>query len=229
MDRLVLFDIDGTLLSSGGAGGSSLLFALREVFRRDFSHEGYTMSGKTDTQICLELMSSAGLMETEVLERLPRVWESYVSEMAVRLSNGFEAKLYPGVREVVNRLHDDPRTLLGLLTGNIRAGASVKLDAVGLDGFFEFGAFGDDHPDRCVLAEIAVQRGGEIAGRTFIGEEVVVVGDTPNDIRCARHIGARTVIVATGNYDIQQLEERGADHLFETLENTDMVLEAISG
>ena len=227
MERLVLFDIDGTILSTGGAGKWAMLEALGQVFGREIPHDGYRMSGKTDMQICLELMTSAGVLEGDVRARIDEVWSAYVEGMRTRLSKGFRATLFPGVREAVKRLHDHPGALLGLLTGNIRAGASVKLSAVGLDGFFRVGAFGDDHPDRRRLAEIAVQRGNEFSGRDFKGNEVVVIGDTPNDIECGRHLGLRTLIVATGTYSLEQLRACNPDHLFETLEDTDRVVSAI--
>jgi phosphoglycolate phosphatase-like HAD superfamily hydrolase len=227
MERLILFDIDGTILSTGGAGKWAMLDALKEVFGRDAPHEGYRMSGKTDTQICLELMTSAGLSEEEVRSGLNAVWAAYVSGMRRRLSDGFEAKVHPGVREAIQRLHGDPRALLGLLTGNIRAGATVKLRAVGLDGYFRTGAFGDDHHDRRRLADIALERGQREAGRTFKGKEIVVVGDTPNDILCGQHLGVRTLIVATGTYAVSQLRPYNPDHLFETLADTDRVMDAI--
>ncbi len=229
MERLILFDIDGTILNTGGAGSGAMLEALKEVFGRDVPHEGYRMSGKTDTQICLELMTSAGLSEEEVRTGLDAVWAAYVAGVQRRLSDGFEAKVCPGVREAVERLHHDARALLGLLTGNIRAGAMVKLGAVGLDGYFRTGAFGDDHHDRRRLADIALERGQQEAGRAFTGKEVVIIGDTPNDIACGQHLGVRTVIVATGTYTVEQLRPHNPDHLFETLKDTDRILDAIFG
>ena len=229
MDRLILFDIDGTILNTGGGGKWAMVDALKEVFGRDAPHEGYRMGGKTDTQICIELMTTAGLSEAEVRSKLDTVWTAYLAGMRRRLDEGLETKVCPGVREVVHRLHADPRALLGLLTGNIRAGASVKLGAAGLDGYFKIGAFGDDHHDRRKLADIAVGRGMQEAGRAFRGKEIVVIGDTPNDILCGQHLDVRTVIVATGFYRADQLRPHNPDHLFDTLTDTDRVMAAIFG
>jgi phosphoglycolate phosphatase-like HAD superfamily hydrolase len=229
MERLILFDIDGTILNTRGAGSGAMIEALKAVYGREAPHKGYRMGGKTDTQICLELMIAAGMSEEEVRAGLDAVWAAYIAGVRRRLSDGFEAKLCPGVREAVERLHHDPRALLGLLTGNIRAGAMVKLGAVGLDGYFRTGAFGDDHHDRRRLADIALERGQREAGRAFAGKEIVIIGDTPNDILCGQHLGVRTVIVATGTYTAEQLRPHNPDHLFETLEDTDRVMETIFG
>jgi phosphoglycolate phosphatase-like HAD superfamily hydrolase len=227
VERLVLFDIDGTILSTGGAGKWALIDAIQTVFGREVPHEGYRMGGKTDPLICVELCAAAGFPASEIEPRLPEVWSAYLAGLRRRLTDGFEARVFPGVREAVDRLRADPRVLLGLLTGNIREGAALKLRAVRMDGLFRTGAFGDDHAERSRLADIAVDRGGKEASRTFRGKEVVVIGDTPSDIRCGRHLGVRALAVATGTYTTDQLRDHDPDFLFATLEDTDRLIEAI--
>jgi phosphoglycolate phosphatase len=228
MLRLVLFDIDGTLLTSGGAAPRAFRAALEEVFGTSGPLTGYSFAGKTDQQIARDLLLAGGLEEHRIDDGLQEVWRRYTAGLE-REFRSVTATLLPGVRPLLERLGSaDERGVLGLLTGNLREGARMKLESAGLEfGRFRVGAFGSDHADRRRLPAVAVERAERLVGRRFAGKEVVIIGDTPLDIACGEHLGVRTIAVATGTYGAADLAACGPDHLFDSLEDTDAVLEAI--
>jgi phosphoglycolate phosphatase-like HAD superfamily hydrolase len=229
MRRLVLFDIDGTILSAGGAGARAVRDALLAVFGTVGEIAGYSMGGRTDPQIAVELMTAAGLARDEVERRLPELWEVYVANLhrelaAVRLTP------FPGVVELLERIeaHGD-ETVAGLLTGNVREGARAKLAAADLAWErFRVGAFGSDHADRPALPAVAQRRAREALGIRYEGKEIVIVGDTPFDIRCGEALGVRTIAVATGGHPEDELATHAPDHLFPSLADVDAVWDAIA-
>jgi phosphoglycolate phosphatase len=229
MRRLVLLDIDGTILDSGGTAARAFLEALREVFGAAPRRDGYSFAGKTDPQIARDLLTRAGVPESAIEGGLPHLWERYLARLA-EVCEPRHVSVYPGVRELIDRLHDHPDIVLGLLTGNLADGARLKLTAAGF-AFDRFvaGAFGSDHPARSELPAIAIERAARRLDRRFQGKEVVVIGDTPHDISCGAHLGVRTLAVATGSYSLRELEMCGPDYLFDTLSGTEEVLEAILG
>ena len=226
--RVVLFDIDGTLLWTDGAGRRAVNRALEEVYgiTPALAHE---FDGKTDPQIVRELMALAG--DAEVEAHLPRALARYVEELRVELDGADHAdKVYPGIHALLDRLEARDDVLLGLLTGNVREGASAKLKAVGLDASrFRVGAFGSDHASRPELPAIARGRAEALLGHPVAGGDVVVIGDTPADMRCGRGIGARAIGVATGRYSVAQLEACAGAAVFADLSDTDAVVAAIMG
>ena len=227
MNRLVLFDIDGTLLDGGGVAASAFLRALREVYGTAGRRNGYSFGGKTDPQIARDLLLREGVPPERIEEGLARVWELYLERLRAECVPE-RVRLHPGVRELVEELHHRDDAVLGLLTGNLREGARTKLTAAGLDfGWFAVGAYGSDHADRRELPAIAMERAERLLGRRFEGKEVVVIGDTPHDISCGEHLGVRTIAVATGSYSPAELAACGPDHLFPSLEHTGAVLGAI--
>ena len=137
------------------------------------------------------------------------------------------ARLFPGVRELLERLNKLDDVLVGLLTGNVLRGAQLKLQRWNLEPYFRFGAYGDDHEDRSVLAAIALQKARALMGRDFSGSDTTVIGDTPKDISCARAIGARVVAVATGQVTRQELADHAPDVLLDSFENHEAALRAI--
>lgn len=217
--RLVLFDIDGTILLTRGSGRRAFTRAMREVVGLDQIADDWPMAGKTDVQIYRELMAHWGCAE-DVASRLQQeVFDRYVRYLELALREDPICAL-PGVRGLVAALQARTDVLVALLTGNVRSGAQVKLAAVELWSCFPFGAFGCDSADRLQLPAVAMARGQAHVGRLFDGADVVVLGDTPRDVACGQHVGARTVAVATGPYDCAALAQTGADAVLEDLSDT---------
>ena len=230
--RLILFDIDGTLLWTDGAGRRAIQQALVEEMGTAGPIDTYRFDGKTDPQIVRELMTLAEHPEAEVEERIAAVCRRYVGLLTAELQKPpRNMRLLPGVRELLAALEpheNEGRVLVGLLTGNLAGGAALKLAAVGLDpARFCVGAYGSDSARRPELPAIAAQRAKERTGRAFSGADIVIVGDTPDDVACARPIGARTVAVATGFYDVTKLRATGAAYVFENLTDTHAVTGAL--
>jgi phosphoglycolate phosphatase-like HAD superfamily hydrolase len=227
MRRLVLFDIDGTLIS-GGPARAAFHHALLDVFGTAGPIDEWEFSGKTDPQIARELLTEAGLERDRVDEGLPALWERYLAEMEVRLPT-CPPEVLPGVRELLDRLVAEGQVALGLLTGNVAGGARLKLSSAGLYSTLSVGAFGSDHEERSELVPIALRRAVEHWGTRFTVEDAVVVGDTPRDVDCGRSHGARTVAVATGRFGVDLLRSAGADGVLETFADTDRAVSQILG
>lgn len=215
--RLVLFDIDGTLISTGGRAAAALGGALEDTFGRPVPWSSFRYSGKTDPQIVFELMAQAGVERTVVGTRLSEVFERYLSRLQDTLTHD-TVRVLPGVRSLLDRLLAEPDVRLGLLTGNVQAGAAVKLRAAGLNGCFGVGAFGSDDERRDNLVPIARARALARWGEEFPGTRTVVVGDAEPDVRCARAGGARAVAVATGGTSLAALQALQPDALLDSLE-----------
>ena len=225
MKRLALFDVDGTLVR-GGPAKDAFRVALVETFGTAGAIEGHEFSGKTDPQIARELLTGAGLSDFEVDRGFPTLWSRYLEEME-RLLPDRPLQLLPGVTELLDALESRGDVALGLLTGNIAPGARLKLGSVGLADRFPVGGFGSDHEIRDRLPPVALQRAREHWGISFAPDAVVVIGDTPRDVACGRAGGHRTVAVATGRIPRRVLEETDAHHLFDDLQGTGPVIEAI--
>jgi len=229
MTKLVLFDIDGTLLDPDGAGRRAMLAAMQRVFGTTGPADGYPMAGKVDSQIVIELMRAAGLDDKSIQAALPIYWADYTAELR-RIIGEHRVRVLPGVRELLDRLREHPEVIMGLLTGNIRSTAWIKLAAVGLAEYFdEMGAFGDEALSRPELPKIAVRRAAERLGKEFQGKDIVVIGDTPADIQCGQAVGAKTIAVATGPYSCTALRRHNPDYCFPDLRDTEAVLAAILG
>lgn len=226
MRRLLLFDVDGTLLR-GGPAKVAFGRALDEVFGLRAGAEDVDFSGKTDPQIVREVMERSGVPRRRVEELLPRVWSRYLAELEERIQGDPPERL-PGVVELLAELEEAGEAALGLVTGNLAGGARLKLEAVGLAHHFPVGAYGSDHEERDHLPGIAAERAARHWGRPFRPDSVVVVGDTPRDIRCARVHGARSVAVATGRFSFDALAAEAPDHLLEDLRETRRVVEALA-
>lgn len=226
--RVVLFDIDGTLLRSGGVGRIAMEKALQEVFGSPGSSE-YHYDGKTDRQIVRDLMRLDGLTDDQIDERMDELIEAYLSGLRAELASGKrEVHVFEGVRELLDELEKRDDVVLGLLTGNVESGARAKLGAAGIDvARFKVNAFGSDHELRPELPGVAQLRAKELLGKDIAGNRVIVIGDTPADIRCGEAIGARAIGVATGRYSTEDLASHGAYAVFETLADTETVMERI--
>jgi phosphoglycolate phosphatase-like HAD superfamily hydrolase len=241
MHRLVLFDIDCTLIDAHGAGGRALLQAIKDVYGLEGDQGGYTYHGRTDPAIVRDLVAmwsaqdaeqivaelNGGTLPEEVerlagrlgaddqtVERLLRpCLDRYVELLRGEVDKG-RIELLPGVQELVTVLATDRRVVLGLLTGNVAEGARVKLVPTGLWDLFKVAAFGSDSPLRTDLPAIAVARAKQLTGQRFAGKEIAVIGDTPADITCGAALGVKAVAVATGRHTIAELATHAPDHLF---------------
>jgi len=226
--RLVLFDIDGTLLSAGGVSARAMLDALRAVFGTAGDWRAYDYGGKTDPQIVRDLMRGAGFSDEAIDGRMGATLDTYRGLLHASLRpEHVQAK--PGVTAVVEALAADPRVTLALLTGNLEPCARVKLEPLGLNARFPFGAYGSDHEDRYRLPAVAVARARERTGTSFRGKSVVIIGDSVHDVLCGRSLGVRAVAVATGKTPRARLAAEGPDALLEDLGDTAQALEQILG
>lgn len=229
MKRLILFDIDGTILSTNGAALRAFHRALLEVYGTAGPIATHPFDGKTDPQIARELLSAAGLDVGTIEGGFDQLWRAYLRELAVEFAHpDHVTTLLPGVREVLDALEAEHLTsVVGLLTGNLERGAVLKLGSVKLADRFAMGAYGSDHERRDQLPAIAVERARALTGRLFEGEEIVIIGDTPYDITCGQALGVRAVGVATGRYAAEELVAAGADVVLTDLSDTDAALDAL--
>lgn len=212
---LYLFDIDGTLVDTGGAGMAALNEATREIFG-DVGPP-LDLAGATDLGIVLGIHEHFSVEPTR--ERI----DSYLALYQERLDwnlvhGGFPGRVLTGVTELLDELTNRSDATLGLLTGNIAGGAASKVRHFGLASYFSFGAYGCDHADRNRLGPIALERAAAHAGRVFTQDETWVIGDTPKDIACAKAVGVRCLAVATGRFTADELKAHGADEVVETLD-----------
>ncbi|HET7904305.1 MAG TPA: HAD family hydrolase [Candidatus Eisenbacteria bacterium] len=225
--RLVLFDIDGTLLREGIAPKIAFARALRETYATSGPVGTFRFAGMTDPECVTEIMRQAGVADDVIHQRRDECLRRYVAYLEEEMPNHDGARLYPGVRELLERLNKLDEVLVGLLTGNVLRGAQLKLRRWNLEPYFRFGAFGDDHENRSVLAAIALEKARALAGRAFTGAETTVIGDTPKDVACARAIGARAVVVATGLVARGELAASTPDAILDSFENHEAALRAI--
>ncbi|HJU90548.1 MAG TPA: HAD family hydrolase [Gemmatimonadaceae bacterium] len=228
--KLVLFDIDGTILWSDGAGRRAMTAALTEIFGGAGPTE-YRYDGKTDPQIVRDLMRHSGHTDEAIEARLDALMARYLEGLREELGPGStHAHLYDGVAELLDALEARSDITLGLLTGNLAEGAAIKLRAVGIDPQrFRVGAFGSDHHHRPELPSVAQRRAREHLGLDIAGDRIIVIGDTPADLECGRSIGAKAIGVATGRYSMEELQRHHAIAVFRDLSDTDAVMETILG
>ena len=228
MHRLVLFDIDGTLLHSHGAGRRAMEATLLEVFGTRGS-ASYRYDGKTDRQIVRDLMRNAGFEDAVIDARMADVMIAYVARLQREIASPHtKVEALAGVMQLLDALVQRAQCVVGLLTGNLEPGAQQKLTAAGI-GFerFALGAYGSDHEVRAELPAIAQRRARELLGVHIDGRDMVIIGDTPADIQCGRSIGASAIAVATGHYTLEALNEHGPHAAFSDLSDTEAVLAAI--
>jgi phosphoglycolate phosphatase-like HAD superfamily hydrolase len=222
--RVVLFDIDGTLVLTGGAGGRAMTLAFEECFGVPKAFHGTPMPGRTDSWILSAAATAHGIPP----DQLPRFHDAYLSHLTREIHEpGPRKGVMPGVRPLLDALASRPDVYLALLTGNYERSARLKLEYFDLWRYFRAGAFGDDAPDRNALVAKALLRIRTGGGPSAAPADAVVIGDTPLDVMCASVGGARSVAVATGDYDADSLRQAGADIVFEDLSDTSAVLQAI--
>jgi phosphoglycolate phosphatase-like HAD superfamily hydrolase len=201
---------------------------LHDVYGTAGPIDHHPFDGKTDPQIARELLAAAGFPDPDIDRGLSALWNAYLTELAIEMGNAeYQTRVYPGVPELLAALAQEPAVVLGLLTGNVARGADLKLSSVGLREYFSFGAFGSDCEQRNELPQVAVARAREVTGRSFAGADVVIIGDTPADIRCGEALGVFTVGVTTGRHQRKELVAEGADVVFDDFSNTRAVLRAL--
>jgi phosphoglycolate phosphatase len=227
MNRLLLFDIDGTLVR-GGPAKKAFEHGMEVVFGTAGLIDGYDFSGKTDPQIARELLKGSGKKDVEIDAKLDDLWHEYLGELEQRLPHD-PMTVLPGVKGLLEHLSERADVALGLLTGNIIRGARLKLGSVGLMDFFPVGGYGSDGEAREELPPVAMRRAARNWGRPFPASSVVVVGDTPRDVECGKHSGTKTVAVATGRFNLGALEATGADRVLADLGDLAGSVDALLG
>ncbi len=238
--KLVLFDIDGTLVLTGGAGIRAMNRACEELVGHRQALANVPVAGRTDRIILTDVLRQAGQSPDDgLLDRLRDRYVEYLREEIERpgRTQNFESlgarggvkAIMPGIRELLDALVRRDDVFLGLLTGNFHAGARIKLEHFDLWRYFRCGAFGDDSADRNDLVPFAVRRAKECGVPELSPEHILVVGDTPHDIACARAVGAVPVAVATGGFTADQLRDHGADVVFQDLSRSEEFLKLLQG
>lgn len=222
--KVIFFDIDGTLLNTGGAGQHAMERTLIDEFRIDFPFEGVLTAGRTDRGITDEIFARYDLQNTQ--ENRDRFRAAYLEQLPDSL-NAYPAHLLPNVEELLKALAEQSHVTLSLITGNYADAAWIKLKHFGLDHYFNFGGFGDHNANRNDVARSALNIAGQALKRPVMGTDTMVIGDTPADIHCARSIGASVIAVATGVYDSNQLAPESPDHLCEDFKQTGSIVETI--
>jgi len=211
--RLVLFDIDCTLIDAHDAGGRAIVRAIAETYGVTGTLDGYSFHGRTDPAIVVDLATRWGTPEALARERLAACLKRYVALLRDEVRVGL-IEVLPGVEDLVNALAVDERVLLGLLTGNVREGVEAKLAPTGLLPSFKVIADASDSAQRSDLPAVAVRRAEALSGRRFAGKEIVIIGDSPADVLCGADLGVKAIAVATGRHSVDDLAEYQPDFVF---------------
>jgi phosphoglycolate phosphatase len=215
--RAVLFDIDGTLLVTGGAGGAAWRRAFRELHGIDVNIADHTDAGMTDPEIAAIVFREAIGREGTPEERSKAIG-CYLKHLPDTVAESEGYRTMPGVGKLLDDMID-AGLLLGLVTGNVEAAAHIKLARAGFNRYFSFGGYGSDSPDRTEVTEAALRRGELVSGGALADDVCIAVGDTPRDVEAGHGAGLEVVGVATGSYSLDQLREAGADWCLQTLES----------
>lgn len=224
--RLILFDVDGTLLDARRAGSRALMEALGEVFGRPFSRNGVRFAGRTDRAIVADLIVANGLPPAEVERGLSATFRALAHTMRAETKE-CPSLPYPGVPQLLEALSERQELLLGLLTGNLQETAAIKLRSAGLDpSLFPVGAFGDEAADRNALPPIALSRAEKLLNSPV--SSAIILGDTPADIECAQVNNLRSLAVATGPYSVAELAKCRPDHVFADLSDLAGVMRVLT-
>lgn len=226
MRRLILFDIDGTLVS-GGPAKHAFEAAMLETYGTVGDMGGVSFAGKTDPQIARELLSAAGFERDAIDAGLAELWKRYTAHLEARIGER-PMTVLPGVLALLDVLAEVEGIGLGLLTGNIVRGAELKLGSAGLWDRFQVGGFGSDHEERNELPAVAIGRARVHWSVEIEASDAIIVGDTPRDVACGRAGGTRTLAVATGSFASTELLRAGADHVLEDLSATQDVVSLLT-
>jgi phosphoglycolate phosphatase len=225
MKKLILWDIDGTLIVSHGAGVRAMEKALAQRFGVTMDLSAIDWAGRTDSWITGEVFRHVGLPDTP--QNSHDYLEAYLELLPQELASGPQGQVLPGIFELLETLHHRTDLAQGLLTGNLRRGAEFKLTHYKVWHYFEFGAFADDSPLRNDLGPHALRRAKEKHAVEFTPDRTVIIGDTPHDIECGKVIGAHTIAVATGKFSVQELSAHQPTAVFEDFADTAAFLKVI--
>ena len=226
LKKLVLFDIDGTLLTVNSVNRRILMDALKEVYGTEGSAGTHNFAGKMDSIIIYEVLQNAGLSDAEITEKFEKAKETYI-EMFRSHAKPSDVMLMEGIRELLDRLSARSELMLGLLTGNFEGSGRHKLLLPEINHYFPFGAFADDGLHRNELPPIAVEKAYQLTGKRFSDQEIIIIGDTEHDIVCARVLNAKSIAVATGTYSAEELQKHNPHILYENLSQTEIVISEI--
>jgi phosphoglycolate phosphatase-like HAD superfamily hydrolase len=224
--KLLLFDIDGTLMVTRGTGRNAMEISVRDVIGRPVSTRGVDFSGRTDPQILRDILLQNGLTEEEADGALDAILKRFVEVFEATFEPAL-ARVMPGVHRLLDRLAERDDVQLALLTGNLEATAYMKVDGIGLQGYFPFGAFGSDHPDRYQLPPFALRRAESHTARRYEGKDVVIIGDTKHDILCGRSLNVFSVAVTTGHHDRATLAVHEPDLLLDDLSDAEAFIDRV--
>ena len=219
---LVLFDIDGTLTDADGAGLEAIRLAARDLYGSRGVLPELDVRGATDAALAREVLPAFGVDCTA--SRIKELYDAYLFRLREQLDEPRpQAMVLPGVRRLLDLLTEGG-AVLGLLTGNLEAGAWLKLQRFGVDHYFSFGAFGDEHAERNKLGPEALARAEEVQNHSFSPSRTVIVGDTPRDVSCGQAIGALTIAVATGSFSLEQLSACNPTLAVRSLEDSSRIV-----
>ncbi len=224
---LALFDIDGTLLSSGKGARRSLSQALEEVIEKPIKIKKWELAGKTDPLIIASFLERAGCLMHELQQLMSMVKHRYIELLKTNYNVKNDAYLYKGMPELLETISENTNIHLGLLTGNYREGARIKLEPFHVNPIFPVGAFGEDGFLRTDLSRVAVVRAADYYGIEFSPENIVVIGDTPADVECGKVINARTIAISRRKSKFSELERARPDHIFVDTDDTKEIYSAI--
>ncbi len=225
--KLLLFDLDWTLIYTGGAGVRALDHAFEKLFGISNAMKKVTPDGKTDPAICREMVR-VHLSREPSHGEIETLCRGYLDRLAEEVPHGPGYRILPGIPELLKSLSEEPGTLMGLGTGNLEEGAKIKLARADLMKYFSFGGYGSDSEDRPTVLRTAVKRGEKLAKRTFATHEIVVIGDNIRDVQAGKAIGALTVAVASGPMTYEELSASRPDHLFHDFSDTLSALKVLS-
>ena len=227
MQRLILFDVDQTLLSTRGGDRKALNTAFSELYGMEDAFAGVGFGGRMDLSIMAEVYRINNVPEgNRRLDDFKVIYFGHLARILPEWDNGI---VYPGVRELLRVLESEEGVQLGLATGNFREAAFIKLQRYGLDGYFAEGGFGGDHPERPEVVADAIANCQALSGKVYERNEIFVIGDSISDVKAGQANGINSVAVATGHYDTQKLASLHPTHVFQDLSDTERVLKAILG